>query len=99
MKTVYDIIKAPVLTEKSYAQFASKKNTFKVDIDANKFQIKDAVEKIFGVEVEKVYTMRYDGKVKNSNRRVPAGKTARYKKAIVKLTPGSKTIEFFEGMA
>ena len=84
MKTVYDIIIAPVLTEKSYAQFDHKKYTFKVDINANKFQIKEAVEKIFGVEVEKVYT---------------TGKTARYKKAIVKLTPASKTIEFFEGMA
>ena len=99
MKTIYDIIKTPVLTEKSYAQFANKKYTFKVDIDANKFQIKEAVEKIFGVQVEKVYTMRYDGKIKNAGRRAPTGKTARYKKAIVKLTPGSKTIEFFEGMA
>ena len=99
MKTVYDIILAPVLTEKSYAQFADRKYTFKVDINANKFQIKEAVEKIFGVEVEKVYTMRYDGKIKNANRRVPTGKTPRYKKAIVKLTAGSKTIEFFDGMA
>ena len=54
MKTVYDIILTPVLTEKSYAQFADRKYTFKVDINANKFQIKEAVEKIFGVEVEKV---------------------------------------------
>ncbi len=99
MKTVYDIIIAPVLTEKSYAQFNDKKYTFKVDINANKFQIKEAVEKIFGVDVEKVYTMRYDGKLKNKNSRVPTGKTPRYKKAIVKLTPASKTIEFFEGMA
>lgn len=99
MKTVYDIILTPVLTEKSYAQFPLKKYTFKVDINANKFQIKEAVEKVFGVEVEKVYTMRYDGKLKNKNSRVPTGKTPRYKKAIVKLTPGSKTIEFFEGMA
>ncbi len=99
MKTVYDIIIAPVLTEKSYAMFDEKKYTFKVDINANKFQIKEAIETIFGVEVEKVFTMRYDGKLKNKNSRVPTGKTPRYKKAIVKLTAGSKTIEFFDSMA
>ena len=97
--TNHDIIIKPIVSEKSMDQLADRKYTFKVDINANKFQIKEAVEKIFGVEVEKVYTMRYDGKIKNANRRVPTGKTARYKKAIVKLTAGSKTIEFFDGMA
>ena len=99
MKSVYDIILTPVLTEKSYSQFSDRKYTFKVDINANKFQIKDAVEKVFDVKVEKVYTMRYDGKVRNQSRRVSVGKTPRYKKAVVKLTADSKTIEFFDGMA
>ena len=97
--TNHDIIIKPIVSEKSMDQLADRKYTFKVDVNANKFQIKEAVEKIFGVEVEKVYTMRYDGKIKNANRRVPTGKTPRYKKAIVKLTAGSKTIEFFDGMA
>ncbi len=99
MKTIYDIILTPVLTEKSYSMFADRKYTFKVDVNANKFQIKDAVEKLFGVEVEKVYTMRYDGKLRNKNSRIPTGHTPRYKKAIVKLKENSKTIEFFDGMA
>ena len=95
MKSVYDILLTPVLTEKSYSQFNDRKYTFKVDINANKFQIKDAVEKVFDV---KVYTMRYDGKLRNQ-RRGSVGRTPRYKKAIVKLTADSKSIEFFNGMA
>lgn len=98
MKSVYDILLTPVLTEKSYSQFNDRKYTFKVDINANKFQIKDAVEKVFDVKVEKVYTMRYDGKLRNQ-RRGSVGRTPRYKKAVVKLTADSKSIEFFNGMA
>ena len=95
----YDIIRRPIITEQSMDQTADRKYTFEVAKGANKIEIKKAVEEVFGVEVEKVYTMRYDGKLKNKNSRVPTGKTDRYKKAIVKLTPASKTIEFFEGMA
>ena len=97
MKSVYDILLTPVLTEKSYSQFNDRKYTFKVDINANKFQIKDAVEKVFDVKVEKVYTMRYDGKLRNQ-RRGSVGRTPRYKKAIVKLTADSKSIEFFNAV-
>jgi len=97
MKLVsHDIIRKPVITEKSMAAMADKKYTFIVDIHANKTQIKKAVEDIFDVKVEKVNTARYIGKTKRVG--VHIGKRADYKKAIVKLTEDSKTIEFFEGM-
>ncbi|KYH35180.1 50S ribosomal protein L23 [Clostridium tepidiprofundi DSM 19306] len=97
MKLVsHDIIRKPVITEKSMAAMADKKYTFIVDIHANKTQIKKAVEEIFDVKVEKVNTARYIGKTKRVG--VHIGKRADYKKAIVKLTEDSKTIEFFEGM-
>ena len=73
-----------------------KKYTFKVATDANKTQVKLAVEEIFGVEVARVNIMNYDGKVKRMGRTV--GRTAAYKKAIVTLTPQSKDIEFFQGL-
>ena len=97
MKNVYDIIKRPVITEQSMADVADKKYVFEVAIDSNKTEIKAAVEEIFGVKVAKVNTVRMQGKVKR-NGAYPAGKRAAYKKAIVKLTADSKTIEFFEGM-
>ncbi|MBM7583022.1 large subunit ribosomal protein L23 [Caldicoprobacter guelmensis] len=97
MKNPYDIIIRPVLTEKSYREMQNKKYTFIVDINANKIEIKKAVEQIFGVKVEKVNTMRYKGKLKRMG--VHVGRTPAYKKAIVKLTPDSKEIPFFEGMA
>ena len=97
MKSPYDIILRPVLTEKSYDAMADKKYTFEVAIGANKTEIKKAVSEIFGVKVEKVTTIRMDGKLKRQGR-YPAGRTASYKKAVVKLTADSKTIEFFEGM-
>ncbi|MEL7596916.1 MAG: 50S ribosomal protein L23 [Clostridiaceae bacterium] len=92
----YDIIRKPVITEKSMSDMADKKYTFIVDIHANKSQIKRAVEEIFDVKVEDVNTVRVMGKVKRVG--VHVGKRADYKKAIVKLTTESKTIEFFEGM-
>ena len=97
MKNVYDIIKRPVITEQSMADVADKKYVFMVDVDANKTEIKAAVEAIFGVKVSKVNTVRMQGKVKRTGA-YPAGKRADYKKAIVTLTADSKTIEFFEGM-
>ena len=97
MKNVYDIIKRPVLTEQSMADVADKKYVFMVDINANKTEIKAAVEEIFEVKVEKVNTIRMQGKVKRTGR-FPAGPRAEYKKAVVTLTADSKTIEFFEGM-
>ena len=96
MKTAYDIILAPVISEQSMDVAADKKYTFKVATDANKTQVKLAVEEIFGVEVAKVNIMNYDGKVKRMGRNV--GRTAASKKAIVTLTDASKEIEFFQGL-
>ena len=93
----YDIIIRPIITEQSMADVADKKYVFQVAIDANKTQIKAAVEEIFGVKVAKVNTLRQLGKVKRTGA-YPKGKRADYKKAIVTLTADSKTIEFFEGM-
>ncbi len=93
----YDIIKKPVITEKSMNAMSDKKYTFIVHPKATKGQIKEAVEKMFeGTKVDKISTMNYDGKIKRRGRTV--GKTAKYKKAIVKLTQESKDIEIFEGM-
>jgi large subunit ribosomal protein L23 len=94
--TSYDIIRKPVVTEKSMASMPEKKYTFIVDVHANKVMIKRAVEEVFGVEVEDVKTINYLGKMKRVG--VHLGKRADYKKAIVKLTEKSKSIEFFEGM-
>ena len=96
MKTAYDIIIKPVITEQSMEATEEKKYVFQVAIDANKIEIKKAVEEIFGVKVEKVNTIRMDGKEKRMG--VHVGRRANWKKAMVKLTADSKTIEFFEGM-
>ena len=96
MKTAYDIIIKPVITEQSMEEADEKKYVFKVAVDANKIEIKKAIEEIFGVKVEKVNTIRMEGKEKRQG--APAGRRASYKKAMVKLTADSKTIEFFEGM-
>ena len=94
----YEIIKKPVITENSMDQMADRKYTFEVAKDANKIEIKKAVEEIFGpkVYVEKVTTMRVLGKVKRMG--ANSGKRPDWKKAIVKLTADSKTIEFFDGL-
>ena len=97
MKSPYDVIIKPVVTEASMDMIADKKYTFKVATDANKIEIKKAVEAIFdGVKVDKVTTMNFDGKLKRMGRF--EGRRAAYKKAVVKLTADSKTIEFFESM-
>ena len=97
MKNIYDIIRRPVITEQSMADVADKKYVFMVDVNANKGQIKEAVELAFGVKVAKVNTIRMQGKVKRTGA-YPAGRRAAYKKAIITLTADSKTIELFEGM-
>ena len=97
MKNVYDIIKRPVITEQSMENIADKKYVFEVDINANKTEIKAAVEAVFDVKVAKVNTVRMQGKVKRTGA-YPAGRRSAYKKAIVTLTADSKTIELFEGM-
>lgn len=94
--TSYDIIRKPVITEKSMAAMAEKKYTFIVHINANKVQVKKAVEEIFGVKVEKVQTIRTMGKTKRMG--VHVGKRADFKKAVITLTEDSNNIEFFEGM-
>ena len=96
MKTPYDVIIAPVISEKSMDDAQSRKYTFKVALDADKFEIKDAVEEAFGVEVIRVNTSNYDGKIRRQGRFV--GRTAKYKKAIVTVSAASKPIEFFEGL-
>ena len=93
----YDIIKRPVITEQSMEDTAFKKYVFQVAPDANKIEIAKAVEEIFGVKVEKVNTINMDGKKKRTGA-YPVGRRASWKKAMVKLTADSKTIEFFEGM-
>lgn len=96
MKSSYDIILKPVITENSMDMLADKKYTFRVATDANKIEIKKAVEEIFDVKVAKVTTINMDGKLKRMGRY--EGRRAAYKKAVVKLTEDSKTIEFFESM-
>ena len=92
-----DIILKPVLTEKGYDGIASKKYTFYVKKDANKTQIKLAVEKIFGVKVAKVNTVTCKGKLKRMGRN--EGYTPDFKKAIVILKKDSKSIEFFDSLS
>lgn len=93
----YDVILKPVITEKSMNLMADKEYTFLVHPDATKIQIKTAVEKMFaGTKVERVNTMNIEGKSKR--RGVVVGKTAKRKKAIVKLTADSKDIEVFAGL-
>ena len=93
----YDVIKKPVITEKSMNAMAEKKYTFLVHTEANKTMIKEAVEKMFpGTKVAGVNTMNLDGKTKR--RGMTFGKTAKTKKAIVTLTEDSKDIEIFEGL-
>lgn len=93
----YDIILAPVITEKSMAAMENKKYTFSVHPQATKTQIKEAVEKMFaGAKVVKVNTMNLDGK--NRRRGTVVGKTAKTKKAVVTLSQDSADIEIFEGL-
>ena len=96
MKTAHDIILAPVITENSMMGVANKKYTFKVATDANKVEIADAVEKLFGVKVEKVNTINVRGRWRRQG--LHGGYTAASKKAIVTLTQDSKGIDFFESM-
>ena len=93
----YDIIRKPVITEKSMDAMSEKKYTFLVHTDATKTQIKEAVEKMFaGTKVKSVNTMNLDGKKRR--RGMVVGKTAKTKKAIVQLTAESADIEIFEGL-
>lgn len=96
MTTPHDIIKRPLITERSMDDMALGKYSFEVDKRANKSEVKKAVETIFGVKVKSVNTMNMKGKTKRQG--VHQGRRPNWKKAIVTLTEDSKTIEFFEGM-
>jgi len=96
MRSPYDVIVKPIVTEKSMMDMEMGRYTFKVLSDANKNEIRTAVEAVFGVKVSKINTLNVKGKVKRQGRFV--GKRADWKKAIVTLTADSKAIEFFEGM-
>ena len=90
------VLRSPVISEKSYALIAQNKYTFRVHPDAHKTQIRAAVEEIFDVQVIDVRTMKMKSKPKR--RGWTAGRTRTWKKAIVELAPGDR-IELFEGAA
>ena len=95
-KLAHDIILKPVITEESMMGTAFKKYTFKVAKNANKAEIKAAVEEVFGVTVAKVNIMNCRGHLRRYGRY--EGYTPSWKKAIVTLTEDSKTIDFFDGL-
>ena len=97
MRTAYDVIIRPIITEQSMEDLDIKKYTFEVAKDAGKIEIKKAVEEIFGVKVASVNTLTVPGKEKRVGAN-PSGMTATRKKAVVKLSADSKNIEIFEGM-
>lgn len=90
-----DLLIRPIITEKTSVMMQENKYTFQVPLDANKVEIRQAVEAVFGVKVLSVNTVRVLGKTKRMGRYV--GKRSDYKKAIVKLAEGN-TISLFEGM-
>ena len=90
-----DIIKKPIVTEKSTRLMEMNKYCFVVDRRANKIQIKEAIETIFNVRVLDVNTMQMLGKMKRMGRH--EGRRPSWKKAVVTLEPGSR-IEYFEGV-
>ncbi len=96
MKTAYDVILRPVISERSMEGAEKKIYTFEVAPDAEKIEIRKAVEELFNVKVRSVNTMNVIGKEKRMG--VHIGRRAASKKAIVRLTDASKGIEFFEGM-
>ena len=96
MRTAYDIIIRPIITEKSMEAVEAKKYVFEVAASANKIEIRKAIETIFGVKVLSVNTLNVKGKEKLMG--VHVGKTAAMKKAVIRLTADSKAIELFEGM-
>ncbi len=96
MKTGYDVIIQPIITENSMDMAEEKKYVFKVAKTANKTEVRQAIEQIFGVTVDKVNVINVNGKKKRMGRTV--GRTSSYKKAVVTLTADSKEIEIFQGL-
>lgn len=95
-RTAHDIIIKPIITEDSMKGIQDKKYVFKVRRDANKIEIKKALQELFGVKVEKVNTMNCKGRAVRY--RQSRGYRQDWKKAIVKLFEDSKTIEFFDAL-
>ena len=95
MTSLNDVLIQPVLSEKATALREQNKYVFKVAPDANKTQVKEAVSKLFNVKVVSVTTINVFGKMKRL--RGKPGRTASWKKAIVRLEPG-QTIKVFEGV-
>ena len=102
MLNISDIIICPILSEKSNQLVSQNKYVFRVNVNSNKLQIKEAIEKRFGVKVNKVSTMNFKGKSKNATRRSSGniirtqGKRSNWKKAVVSLVSGNK-IDLVEG--
>ena len=96
MRTPYDIILRPIITEQSMEEADNLKYVFEVAVDAEKIEIRRAVEELFGVEVMSVNTMNVPGKMKRMG--VHLGRRKARKKAIIRLRETSKPIELFEGM-
>ena len=96
MKDLHDVIIKPVLSEKSYDLIAEKKYTFLVDPKSSKTEIKQAIEAVFDVKVDKITTANKEGKLKRQGRY--EGRRPATKKAFVTLKKDSKGIEFFESM-
>ena len=96
MKTGYDVIIRPIVTENSMDMAEQKKYAFRVAKDANKTEVRKAIEEIFGVDVAKVNVVNVSGKKKRMGRTM--GTTSSYKKAVVTLTPDSKEIEIFQDL-
>lgn len=96
MKTVYDVLVRPIVTEASMSEIADKKYSFEVLPEATKPEIAAAVESVFGVKVAKVNVINVKKKPKRLG--VHSGYTKAWKKAVVTLKPDSKTIEFFDGI-
>ena len=97
MKSPYDIIKRPIITEQSMERVADKVYVFEVDKTANKIEIRQAIEEIFGVKVAKVNTINVLGKEERMGAHV--GFRPDFKKAIVQLKKDSKSIEFFDSLS
>lgn len=96
MKSPLSIVKRPIITEESMDKMVDKIYTFEVDRKATKCEIREAVEEMFDVKVDRVNTINVRGKVKSMGQSV--GKRPNWKKAMVRLTEDSKEIEFFEGI-
>lgn len=96
MKNPRDIIKRPVITERTSEMMGNKRYVFEVDLRANKTEIKQAIESIFKVKVTGVNTIRMPAKPKRHGRH--SGYTSEWKKAIVQLSAESKELEFFESV-